>query len=239
LGAAFGPGGPTAEDLDSVVSDRPVIIFDEGFHSAWVNTMAMDMVGLTADTPDPKPGAHFYRRYPNGSPTGWLIEGEAFGWIAEELGVIDIEILDRSADVFLASMSSMGITAAFDAGMIEGDGALFSFMGKRAEDGKLPLRILGSHYVNSDRGLATALDDLERLSKAHEHEFFDVEVLKISLDGTVEAQTAYTIDPYLEPPGHRAEPLVSLENTKKVVAAAAEKKIDMHLHAIGDGARSR
>ncbi|MFT4769210.1 MAG: putative amidohydrolase YtcJ [Glaciecola sp.] len=236
LGAAFGPGGPTAEDLDSVVSDRPVIIFDEGFHSAWVNTMAMDMVGLTADTPDPKPGAHFYRRYPNGSPTGWLIEGEAFGWIAEELGVIDIEILDRSADVFLASMSSMGITAAFDAGMIEGDGALFSFMGKRAEDGKLPLRILGSHYVNSDRGLATALDDLERLSKAHEHEFFDVEVLKISLDGTVEAQTAYTIDPYLEPPGHRAEPLVSLENTKKVVAAAAEKKIDMHLHAIGDGA---
>ncbi|MFK8043093.1 amidohydrolase [Congregibacter sp.] len=236
LGAAFGPEGPTAKDLDSVVSDRAVIIFDEGFHSAWVNTVAMDAVGLTADTPDPKPGAHFYRRYPDGSPTGWLIEGEAFGWVAESLGVIDAEILDRSADEFFASMSAMGITAAFDAGMIEGDGQLFRFMGGRADAGKLPVRIVGSHYVNSERGLLTAMDDLGRLSREYEHEFFDVEVLKVSLDGTVEAQTAYTIDPYLEPPGHRAEPLVPLEKTKEVVAAAAEQKIDVHLHAIGDGA---
>ncbi|EED33019.1 amidohydrolase 3 [gamma proteobacterium NOR5-3] len=236
LGAAFGPEGPTAKMLDSVVSDRPAIIFDEGFHSAWINTVAMEMVGLDADTQDPKPGAHYYRRYPDGSPTGWLIEGEAFGWVAEQLEVINPDTLERAADLFLESMSSMGITAAFDAGMIEGKGTLFRFMSDRAEDGKLPVRILGSHYVNSDRGLATALDDLDRLSKAYEHEFFDVEVLKISLDGTVEAQTAYTLDPYLDPPGHRAEPLVSLEKTKQVVAAAAQKKIDIHLHAIGDGA---
>lgn len=236
LGAAFGPGGPTAKDLDGVVSDRPVIIFDEGFHSAWVNTLAMEMVGITAATPDPKPGAHFYRRYPDGSPTGWLIEGEAFGWVAEALGVIDSEILDTSADVFFEHMSAMGITAAFDAGMIEGDGELFRFMGKRAADGKLPLRVVGSHYVNSERGLLTALEDLKRLSVDHEHEFFDVEVLKISLDGTVEAQTAYMIDPYLQPPGHRAEPLVPLEKTKEVVAEAASRKIDVHLHAIGDAA---
>ncbi|WP_439107333.1 amidohydrolase [Congregibacter sp.] len=236
LGAAFGPEGPTAKDLDSVVSDRPVIIFDEGFHSAWVNTLTMEMVGLTAETPDPKPGAHYYRRYPDGSPTGWLIEGEAFGWISEALGVIDAGILDTSADVFFASMSSMGITAAFDAGMIEGDGELFRFMGKRAREGKLPLRIVGSHYVNSERGLMTALDDLERLSTDYDQEFFDVEVLKVSLDGTVEAQTAYTIESYIEPPGHRAEPLVPLEKTKAVIAGAAAKKNDVHLHAIGDGA---
>ncbi len=236
LGAAFGPQGPTARDLDSVVSDRPAIIFDEGFHSAWVNTLAMEAVGLTAATPDPKPGAHFYRRYPDGSPTGWLIEGEAFGWVAEALGVIDAKILDEAADAFFASMSSMGITAAFDAGMIEGDGELFRFMAKRASQGKLPFRVLGSHYVNSERGLVTALDDLERLSRDYEDEFFDVEVLKVSLDGTVEAQTAYTIEPYLEPPGHRAEPLVPLEKTKEVVAGAAERSTDVHLHAIGDGA---
>ncbi|EAQ97938.2 amidohydrolase [Congregibacter litoralis] len=236
LGAAFGPEGPTAKDLDSVVSDRPAIIFDEGFHSAWVNSLAMETVGLTAATPDPKPGAHFYRRYPDGSPTGWLIEGEAFGWVAEALGVIDSDILDEAADAFFASMSSMGITAAFDAGMIEGDGELFRFMGERAARGALPLRVVGSHYVNSERGLITALEDLERLSREYENEFFDVEVLKVSLDGTVEAQTAYTIEPYQSPPGHRAEPLVPLEKTKEVVAGAAGQGIDVHLHAIGDGA---
>lgn len=236
LGAAFGPQGPTAQDLDSVVADRPAIIFDEGFHSAWVNTAAMELVGLNADSPDPIPGAHYYRRYPDGSPTGWLIEGEAFGWISEKLGIIDEALLQEAADKFLFSMSSMGITAAFDAGMIEGGGELFRFMGQRAASGELPLRIVGSHYVNSEPGLKTALADLERLSNRYTHEFFDVRVLKVSLDGTVEAQTAYTLDPYIEPAGHRAEPLVPLEETTRVVAAATASETDIHLHAIGDGA---
>lgn len=236
LGAAFGPLGPTAEELDSVVADRPAIIFDEGFHSAWVNSKAMLEVGLTADTPDPIPGAHYYRRYPDGRPTGWLIEGEAFNWIAQRLGVVNVENLEAAADQFLASMSSMGLTAAFDAGMIEGGDTLFRFMDQRARENRLPVRIVASHYVNSPRGLNEAISELDRLSESFEHEFFDVEVLKISLDGTVEAQTAYTLEPYLEPPGHRAEPLVPLEQTRKVMAEATGNSTDIHLHAIGDGA---
>jgi predicted amidohydrolase YtcJ len=236
LGAAFGPEGPSARDLDSVVADRPAIIFDEGFHSAWINSKAMEQVGLTAATPDPRPGAHYYRRYPDGSPTGWLVEGEAFGWVAEKLGVINESTLEKAADSFLASMSSMGITAAFDAGMIDGGGRLFEFVAQRARDGRLPLRIVGSHYVNSERGLKTALSDLATLTEKYTHEFFDVRVLKVSLDGTVEAQTAYTLEPYIQPPGHRATPLVPLEETKEVVAGAVSASTDVHLHAIGDGA---
>ncbi|GAB5414329.1 MAG: amidohydrolase [Congregibacter sp.] len=236
LGAAFGPLGPTAADLDSVVADRPAIIFDEGFHSAWVNSKTMAQVGINAKTPDPRPGAHYYKRYPDGRPTGWLIEGEAFGWVAEALKIINEDSLDQAADTFFAAMSSMGITAAFDAGMIEGDGVLFEFMHRRAQDNTLPLRIVGSHYVNSERGLNTALADLSRLSSRYEHEFFDVDVLKVSLDGTVEAQTAVTLEPYLPPMGHIPEPLVPVEKTREVIDAAAEREIDVHLHAIGDGA---
>lgn len=236
LGAAFGPEGPTATALDSVIADRPAIIFDEGFHSAWVNTRAMEQVGLTADSEDPIPGAHYYRRYPDGRPTGWLIEGEAFGWVSAKLGLVREDILEEAADSFLARMSAMGITAAFDAGMIEGDGDLFRFMGRRAAEGRLPVRIVGSHYVNSSPGLDTALADLARLSREHDHEFFDVEVLKISLDGTVEAQTAYMLEPYRQPPGHRAAPLVPLEQTRDVMALAVAGNTDIHLHAIGDAA---
>lgn len=236
LGAAFGPLGPTAADLDSVVADRPAIIYDEGFHSAWVNTKTMQRVGLTADTPDPRPGAHYYKRYEDGRPTGWLIEGEAFGWVAEALAIINEDTLEESADAFFASMSSMGITAAFDAGMIEGGDLLFKFMDQRARNGRLPIRIVGSHYVNSERGLKTALATLKSLSTRYEHEFFDVEVLKVSLDGTVEAQTAFTLEPYLQPPGHIPEPLVPLDETRVVIDLAAAREIDVHLHAIGDGA---
>ncbi|KGE04848.1 amidohydrolase [Pseudohaliea rubra] len=236
LGAAFGPRGPTAEDLDRAVADRPAIIIDEGGHSAWVNTAAMEKVGLNADSKDPIPGAHYYKRHPDGRPTGWLIEGEAFGWVSDALGVASDEALARAAEQFLPTLSAMGITAAFDAGMIEGDGRLFDFVGSLAADDRIPLRIVGSHYVNSPRQLPTALADLAALQARFHGEFFDVRVLKLSLDGTVEAQTAYTLEPYREPPGHRAEPLIPLGATSTVATEAAGRGIDLHMHAIGDGA---
>jgi hypothetical protein len=120
--------------------------------------------------------------------------------------------------------------------MIEGGGRLFDFMGGLAAEDRIPLRIVGSHYVNSPRQLPTALEDLAALRARFRGEFFDVRVLKLSLDGTVEAQTAYTLEPYLQPPGHRAEPLIPIGPTSVVASEAAAQGIDIHMHAIGDGA---
>jgi predicted amidohydrolase YtcJ len=236
LGAAFPPPGPTAAMLDGVVPDRPVILFDEGFHSAWINSAAMRAVGLDRDTPDPIPGAHYYRRYPDGEPTGWLIEGESFNWVSEALGVVAPAALERAADSFFATLAAMGITAAFDAGMIGGGGRLYDFFEQRLAAGRVPLRIVGSHYVNSPRQLPTALADLAALDARFNDEFFDLRVLKLSLDGTVEAQTAYMLDPYDDPPGHRANPLIPIGPTSEVVVEAARRDVDVHMHAIGDAA---
>jgi predicted amidohydrolase YtcJ len=236
LGAAFGPDGPTAADLDRAVPDRPAIIYDEGFHSAWINSAAMAQVGLDADSEDPVPGAHYYRRYPDGRPTGWLIEGEAFNWVSEALGVISADTLEPAADAFFGTMLSKGITAAFDAGMTRGSKPLLNFMEQRMAQGKIPLRIVASHYVNSPRQLPTALADLAALDARFDDPFFDLRVLKLSLDGTVEANTAYMLEPYREPPGHRAQPLIPIGPSSDVVVAAADADIDVHMHAIGDAA---
>ncbi|MEE4203910.1 MAG: amidohydrolase family protein, partial [Halieaceae bacterium] len=70
----------------------------------------------------------------------------------------------------------------------------------------------------------------------YQHEYFDVTTLKLSLDGTVEAKTAVTIEPYLRPEGHVATPLMPTESVASVVIEAMGLGIDLHLHAIGDGA---
>lgn len=49
----FPGGAPLAADLDAVVSDRPVFLMNRDHHSAWVNTLAMQRAGITADTSDP------------------------------------------------------------------------------------------------------------------------------------------------------------------------------------------
>ncbi|MEQ8802563.1 amidohydrolase [Haliea sp.] len=236
LGAAFGDQGPTAAELDRAVPDRPAIIFDEGFHSAWINSKAMELVGLTADSPDPVPGVHYYKRYPDGTPTGWLIEGAAFAWVSEKLGVITEASLEAGADQFLGTLSSMGITGAFEAGMIgSGEETLALFDRLVAED-RLPLRVVGSLYVNTAEKLAAAPTDLARLQQRFHSEFFDVRTLKISLDGTVEAQTAFMLEPYRKPEGHLAQPLVPAADAKAAIVRAAGENIDVHLHALGDGA---
>ena len=51
------PGiGPLKEDIDAVVSDRPVVIRSDGYHSVWVNSFALALAGIDGNTPNPEDG---------------------------------------------------------------------------------------------------------------------------------------------------------------------------------------
>jgi hypothetical protein len=52
----FAPEGPLKEELDAVVADRPVSLMSNDGHSIWVNSKALDMAGMTKDTPCPSGG---------------------------------------------------------------------------------------------------------------------------------------------------------------------------------------
>jgi predicted amidohydrolase YtcJ len=71
--AAFEGGTPRREDLDRIVPDRPVFLTNRDGHGAWVNSKALEMAGVTADTPDPSDGR--IERDEDGSPSGTLHEG--------------------------------------------------------------------------------------------------------------------------------------------------------------------
>jgi predicted amidohydrolase YtcJ len=234
LAAAFGELGPTAARLDAVVGDRSAFIVDEGGHTAWINSHAMEQVGLTSDTPDPVPGSHYFQRYPDGRPTGWLLESGAFGPIQDQLIVQTSESLQRAAAVFLPQMSSMGITAAFDAGFFHP--LELEALEAMREAGRFPLRMVGSHYVNQPEQLPDAVATVQQLAERHDSELIQVRMLKLSLDGTVEARTAVLLEEYEGYPGHRGEPLIPARETAGVVADAMRIGMDLHIHALGDGA---
>lgn len=236
LARAFGVDGPTAAELDPIVSDRPALIIDEGGHTAWANSLALAAAGIDANTPDPVPGAHYYQRDDDGMPTGWLLEGGAISPVVEALGIISPAALAAAAPSFFELMSAVGVTAAFDAGMIDTAEHGRAIALDLAQKGQLPLRLMASLYVSQPRDLPTALARLQKLRAQYQHELFAVTTLKLSLDGTVEAKTAVTIDPYLRPEGHIAQPLLPTQEVSAVVVEAMGLGIDLHLHAIGDGA---
>ena len=92
IASAFGMDGPTRQLIDAVVPDKPVLILDEGWHTAWLNTAALEALNVTQDTPDPVPGFSYFKRDANGDATGYLLEDTAF--IAErELNKVSEDVI--------------------------------------------------------------------------------------------------------------------------------------------------
>lgn len=66
---------PTRQDLDAVAPASPVLLTRQGGHSSVANTRALQVAGITRDTPDP-PGGRI-ERDASGEPTGILVEDAA------------------------------------------------------------------------------------------------------------------------------------------------------------------
>lgn len=61
------------ETLDALQTQRPIIVFSVFGHSALANSRALELAGITAETPDPPDGV--IGRDENGEPNGWLYDG--------------------------------------------------------------------------------------------------------------------------------------------------------------------
>ena len=61
----------TRHDLDRATTDHPVVINHRGGHTSWYNSKALELAGITMQTPDPADG-RFFRE--NGELTGRVAE---------------------------------------------------------------------------------------------------------------------------------------------------------------------
>lgn len=59
-------------DLDAVSTEHPIGVHHRGGHTAWYNSKAFELAGVTKDTPDPRGGRFF--RDADGTPNGWVAE---------------------------------------------------------------------------------------------------------------------------------------------------------------------
>ncbi len=62
--SAFPITGPTKQDLDAIWPDVPVFFGAIDGHSAWINSKALAIAGVTKDTPDVLPGFSYFQKDP-------------------------------------------------------------------------------------------------------------------------------------------------------------------------------
>jgi len=236
LAAKFGAEGPKKELLDAVSTKIPVVLIDEGWHSAWVNSKALELAGIDKNTPDPIPGKHFYKRDQKGNPTGWCVENNSFAPILKKLKIVSTDNIVLKSKELFDLFSSVGITGFYDAGMTGFEEEGYSALQKLESSGKLPFRITGSYGIQSKTQLKDAVEKLRGLNKKFSSELIHPNVMKIHNDGTVEAFTAYLFEDYKGQKGNRGAILLEGDLLKDFVTEVDRSGFDIHIHAIGDKA---
>ena len=233
----FGSLGPTADILDDISTDVPMVMISEDHHSYWVNSKAMELVGIDETTAEVPNGVIV--RYPGTSrPTGWFKEmaGNLFSAVLPEMTADNFaHAIECYQDIALSN----GVTIAFEPMFDKKQNYDRRFAGyaKLNSEGKLKVTFRVGYTLEP-------VDDEDyvfaELSKYHEKFRYvpkiQVNTLKIFADGVVEGHTAFLRDDYADAPGDKGEPMLSQERTNAAVKRALDAGYDVHAHAIGDAA---
>ena len=233
LATTFGPAGPTRQQIDAVVPDRPVLLMDEGFHAAWANTRALEDLNITQDTPDPVANFSYYKRDADGEATGYLLE-ETAGMAMADLNVINDDVIVDGTGYVIDVMNSYGVTSAFDAGALSAARSLPSMLERLERGGHLTIRLVGSYRPSGPDDVDKAVAMADKWRRTIKGKRYHYRMLKIMDDGTVEGRTAAMFEDYQGEPGNSGETVFTESEMTSMVVGAAEKEIDVHIHALGE-----
>jgi len=237
LASAFGPEGPTSAMIDEVVANRPVYLMDEGFHGAWGNTKALELLKIDKNTPDLEPGFSYYKRDKNGNPTGYFLEATATAAI-DQLDIVTVDSVALGTSDIIKIMNSYGITSVFDAGALEGSEMQIDVLDRIVEQGDMTVRMKASHMASTAAQADTAIKATVHKRAISKREMYHINMLKIMNDGTIEGKTAGMFEDYQGEPGNKGENVFTQEQMNKMIAQASAENIDVHIHALGERAIS-
>ena len=229
--AVFGPGGtPSRTILDELVPDRPVYLSSADGHTGWANSAALDIAGITRDTPDPVDG-RIDRDPETGELVGSLQEG-AMGLLTSHIPANSLE--DRMTGLRYARdmLHRYGITSITDAAVRSESLEAYAALDRR---GELNLRAVTSIWWDRDRD-EEQIPELIALREKYTNGLVRATTIKIMQDGVLENYTGAMLEPYLLGGGTRGIPMVEPEFLKQAVTLLDAAGFQVHFHAIGDGA---
>ena len=211
-------------DIDEVAPDNPVVVGHRGGHTGVYNSMALDLAGVTSETPDP-PGGRFYRDG-NGVLTG--LAAETARYVFNALIPTDSTREQRRDGVKLITelMTRAGLTSVHQTGAGRND--MIAYQDAR-DDGGMRFRMylfprgrLFDDLVNA--GVRTGFGD----------EVLRIGAVKFTADGSASERTMYMSTPYQGRPDDYGLLIMSQEEIHQSVENAHRNGYQVAVHANGD-----
>ncbi|MGF1700428.1 amidohydrolase [Photobacterium makurazakiensis] len=227
------------EVIDRIFPSQPVVLMEQTSHSMWVNSVALELAGITKDSPEPQ-GGKILKDEASGELNGILFDNA--GDLIMELAWNSLENqFEQSYDGLMTGLeeaAAHGITTI-------GDGRLYWKRGwydvwRQAEqDGELTARVSLRPWIYPTDPMAPQLAFLKKIQSSDKSRLLLVDQVKMYSDGIIINGTAKTLAPYLdtyipdEPNGISYIPPSQMKNWLSELDAIG---YSAHIHAIGDGA---
>jgi predicted amidohydrolase YtcJ len=225
----FPAGNPSKALLDGVVPDRPAFLESSDGHSAWANSKALAVAGITKATPDPPHGR--IERDASGEPSGTLRE-EAVHLVSTHLPPRTAKEYEDGLRKGLDVANAFGLTSLEEASASKDDLEAYAALDAA---GALSARVSASIYVDTDKGLA----DVPRLKELRAHyrgQRFRADAAKIFADGVIETRTAAVLEPYIGFGTDRGKTNLDPADFRALATVLDREGFQIHVHAIGDRA---
>ncbi|WP_022890812.1 amidohydrolase [Agromyces italicus] len=223
--------------LDEAAGGRPVMLMEDSRHNRWVNSRALELAGITADS-DPGEGGVIELDMTSGRPTGVLLEsaGLPVEQAMAATSTFSAEQHRAASRRGVELLNSYGVTCFQDAAVsLEILGALRSL----DEAGELDAWVVSSLTVNDQifgydpvgEGLVWQGEQFR--TRHHRPDF-----VKIFLDGVPPARTGAFLEPYLPDEAHGAhfhgETALSPAELEDWLRRTAKRGLSAKIHCTGD-----
>lgn len=221
---------PTRAELDQVSSEHPVVAMHVSGHMLVANSMALQLAGISAVSPDPEGGV-IGRRAGSSEPNGLLEETARMGVILlmQDMGLLDTWRLFKTAAV---DYLRQGVTTAQSGGVTP---ELAKGLSLFSRFGVVPQRLVVLPFETAFSE-ALASGDYDPAEYASERVYMGP--IKLVADGSIQGYTGYLSEPYHTPYHGDARyvgyPTIPREALFRQVAALHRAGHQLAIHGNGD-----
>ncbi|MBT6035057.1 MAG: amidohydrolase [Kordiimonadaceae bacterium] len=209
------------DDLDPFSPNTPVIAKRAGEHSIVANSKAMELAGITRDTPDPDGGQIL--KDENGDPTGMFVDN-AMDLIRDHVPEPTREQNKTTIKAGFDFMARMGWTQVQQAG---GSLAQFDIIKELHAENNLKTRLYFAVWNYDAEKL------LARGPEISPDRMVDLKGIKYQADGGLGSRGAALLDHY-DDADSKGLQLIDHDQALPILKEALRKGIQMEIHAIGD-----
>jgi predicted amidohydrolase YtcJ len=236
---AMGPTNlPDKKDLDAIIPDRPVYLEAFDGHTWWANSKALQLAGITRDTPNP-PGGEIVRDPATGEPTGALKEDSADALM---LPVLPLPSRDEKLAAYKAGFKEANrvglvrVHAAGGVGVGMSDLMNADLLEQMRKSGELTVRMYMAYRAEPPALTPKQMQEVEDARSKYHDEWISAGAVKFFMDGVIESHTAAMLAPYSDDPKLSGSLLWDPAKYKSIVSDLDKRGIQIFTHAIGDRA---